>query len=217
MSDIDVEKAWRDLEEIYSQMSEEELRGLADQAYELTDMAKQALHAQISSRGLMIELAETPPNPEPLAEDEPKGDLNPADLDLVSVSQVWDADAARRVMRALYGSGIPAYLGPENLEEVDDFHSSFENGVEIRVREVDQQRALRALASVSTETDEPEADAEKPYAARCPKCQSEEIVFRGFDHDSSDGQPLSQQKFHWTCDACGHEWEDDGIEEGSVT
>jgi hypothetical protein len=40
---IDVQQQWRELEETYSNMADEESSLLASQAYELTDLAKQAL------------------------------------------------------------------------------------------------------------------------------------------------------------------------------
>jgi DNA-directed RNA polymerase subunit M/transcription elongation factor TFIIS len=209
MGDIDVEKEWRILEGAYSQMSDEELRDLATQAYDLTDIAKQALSAQLSSRELGIKLADAPPASPGADVTEPRGDLDPSNLNLECAAQVWDADEARQSMQALYDAGIPAYLGPENLENVDNFHSSFGSGVEIRVRDKDLQRAFGALAVASQQKEDEDPKADEPYVARCPKCQSEEIVFRGFD---SDAPSASQAKFQWTCDACGHEWEDDGIE-----
>src|SRR6516162_4434825 len=122
MSD-DIQQQWRDLEETYSQMSDEELEALASEGYELTDLAKQALQQQVKSRGLKIGLIEAPP-PEQTEEDEPRGDLSPADLPLVHCSDAWSADEARTIMDALYNAGIPAYLGPDLVEKVEDFHGS---------------------------------------------------------------------------------------------
>lgn len=215
MSDIDIGKQWRVLEETYSQMDEEELRDLAGKAYDLTDIAKQALQAQISSRGLQIELREQPADAPDPQEAEPTGDFDPAELSLVSVAQVWDAERARRLMGALHEAGFAVYLGPENLENVGDFHSSFDNGVEVRVRDVDQQRALYALSLLPSEKEDGAAEEEQEYVARCPKCHSDEIVFEELvAAASATGSPASN-KFRWRCDACGNEWEDDGVEEPS--
>ena len=55
-----------------------------------------------------------------------------------------------------------------------------------------------------------ESDLEN-LAVRCPKCRSTEIVL-----DSLAAEPETQAgesaKFKWTCDSCGHKWEDSGIE-----
>lgn len=217
MTEVDVGKEWRALDQTYSQMSEEELHDLAGKAYELTDIAKEALRAQISSRGLQLELRDAPPDTPELEEGEPQGEFDPADLTLVSVAEVWDADEARQLMKSLHELGFPVYLGPENLENVDDFHSKFDNGLEVRVRDVDQQRALHVLSLIPSEKNAEEEDPEEntAFLPRCPKCHSEEIVFEelvaGASHRGSD----SPQKFRWHCDACGNDWEDDGVGEQS--
>ncbi len=215
MSDLDVSKQWRVLEETYGQMGEEELRDLAGKAYDLTDIAKQALQAQISSRGLQISLREHPAGAADHQEAEPHGDFDPAELTLVSVAQVWDAAEARRVMKPLHAAGFAVYLGPENLEHVEDFHSSFDNGVEVRVRDVDQQRALHALSLLPSEKQDGPTEEEQEYVARCPKCHSDEIVFEELVAAASASGP-SSNSFRWRCDACGNEWEDDGVEEQNV-
>lgn len=68
MNDFDPNREWRRLSETYSAMTEDELQAVADDAYELTDIARQVLQAEISRRGLPIELqkeAQTPENPDP--------------------------------------------------------------------------------------------------------------------------------------------------------
>lgn len=209
--EIDVQQQWRDLEETYGQMADEEIESLAAQAYELTDFAKQALQHQIKSRGLKVELSEAPPASEGSGTDEPQGDLDPADLELVHCSDVWNAEEARTIMGALYNAGVPAYIGPSLIEKVDEFHGHYEDGVEIKVRDVDRQRAYRALSLVTMPDTGESKDDPGDYQARCPKCNSEEIVFLELDESPSQPQPGS--KFHWHCDSCGNDWEDDGIEE----
>ena len=56
MNDFDPNREWRRLSEVYAAMNEDELQAVADDAYELTDIAKQVLQAEISRRGLSIEL-----------------------------------------------------------------------------------------------------------------------------------------------------------------
>ena len=58
---IDVQQLWRELEETYSQMADEEFESLASQAYELTDIARQVLQRQITSRGLKLGFATESP------------------------------------------------------------------------------------------------------------------------------------------------------------
>ncbi len=210
MNDIDVQREWRKLAETYGGMSDEELCSLAAEAYELTDLAKQALRAEITTRGLQAEMAETPPPSDSKSEEEgPQGDLDPEELNLVCATRVWEAGEARDTMKALYDAGIPAYLGPENVEHVNEFHGSFDAGVDIRVRDVDQQRALAALAQAPSQTDEDRSE-EEPFTLRCPKCQSEEIMLEEFVPAPKATGYARPAMFRWRCDACGHQWEDDG-------
>ncbi len=54
-------------------------------------------------------------------------------------------------------------------------------------------------------------DEDKEFVVRCPKCHSQEIFLRD-DGPEADGA-AAEVKFKWQCDACGHQWEDEGIEE----
>jgi hypothetical protein len=211
--DIDVQKEWRELLETYSQMADQELQSLAAEGYELTDLAKQALQSQLKARGLKADLVETPPVSEAFDEGDQRdqrGNVDPSELDLIDVMRAWDANEARTLKSALDKGGVPSFIGPNNLDSVDDYHGSFENGIPIRVRESDQQRAARALAPMFSAVPK-DTSAEDDYQARCPKCHSDEIVFLELDRSSSP--PDAEPKFHWHCDACGNDWEDDGVEE----
>ncbi len=212
MTETDVQREWRKLEEAYGGMSDEELCSLAEQAYKLTDLARQALQAEITTRGLQAQLAEKPPRPSESEEDEQEGDLDPAELNLVSTARVWEAGEARDTMKVLYDAGIPAYLGPENVEDAAKFGGSFEAGVDIRVRDIDQERALIALAQALPQTGEDAAEGE-PFTPRCPKCRSDEVVFAELVPAAGAAESAEANKFRWRCEACGHEWEDDGVQE----
>jgi hypothetical protein len=236
MSEMDVNQEWRRLQKLYAGMANEELQAVADDGYQLTDIARQALRAEISQRRLDIVLKETPP-PSDVA-DEPHGDFDPADLDLVTVFHVGDLAEARRVKERLDANYIPSYLGPDNIDNVDLLPPITETGVAVKVRESDGERAMFAARDVLSQPDTEEAPE---YVGRCPKCHSEEIVFEGRgdlppqteaeDSDSADNEPdfdseeeaetaeagLPSEadpnaKFNWKCEACGHTWQDDGIE-----
>lgn len=51
----------------------------------------------------------------------------------------------------------------------------------------------------------------KETSIRCPKCHSTEVIFEGGTSTPIVASDDSSQKFEWTCDSCGHHWEDDGI------
>jgi Protein kinase domain len=69
---------------------------------------------------------------------------------------------------------------------------------------------FRLQTSPVLHASEPEELAE--YDARCPKCDSREIVFQNV---SAEGvkSPSANPKFNWTCGSCGHQWQDEGYEE----
>lgn len=209
MSEIDVTAEWQRLATQYAEMSDEELQTVADDGYELTDIARQALQAEISQRNLAIKLRERRVAQEETAPD-PDSPIDPADLDLVVAASVWDVEEAKRLKQALDLASIPAYLGPANSEDFSTPQPGSPSGVAVKVREVDLQRAYAAMAHSSPpeEGDSPEPE----YAGRCPNCHSTEIVFEGLDEEPTGDEPAAAAKFNWNCDACGHHWKDDGIE-----
>jgi DNA-directed RNA polymerase subunit M/transcription elongation factor TFIIS len=107
----------------------------------------------------------------------------------------------------LSNNGVPSFLGPENVESVEDFRGSFERGVDIKVREVDSGRAHAALRNIPSSDP---VDEIVEYIARCPKCHSDEIVFLSLDENATESRDA---QFNWSCDACGYKWKDDGIEQ----
>jgi DNA-directed RNA polymerase subunit M/transcription elongation factor TFIIS len=121
---------------------------------------------------------------------------------------VDDLSEARRVKRILDDAGIPCYLGPDNLENVEELQSNPKDGVDLKVRAVDNQPAMQALSRLPTL----EPDEDKEYLALCPKCHSAEIVFQSLDA-AQGANSDTESKFHWSCDACGCRWRDDGIEQ----
>lgn len=204
METIDRAEEWRRLKELYLQKSDEELEIVAVDAYDLTDVAQQALVAEIARRGLKIKMGKAPePAPEPLGDF--VADVN--ELNLISVQQVFDRDEATKIKDALNDNGLPCFLGPENGEEVEDIRGSFERGVDVKVRDVDSQRAHATLANILA-ADSVEESAE--YLARCPKCHSDEILFLNLDENATES---IDPQFNWSCDACGYRWKDDGVEQ----
>lgn len=208
--DIDVQKEWRELVETYSQMADEELQSLAAEGNELTDLAKQALQSQLKARGLRVEFVEAAPVSESSDRDDPRGDVDPSEFELIDIAHGFSAEDARDIKTALDKGGVPSFIGPNNIDNVDDYHGSFEDGIPMRVLRSDHERAVCALAQFLPATPEEEPTEADGYRARCPKCHSDEIVFLELDRSAAlNGEP----KFHWHCDACSHEWEDDGVEE----
>jgi len=204
MDSLDPVEESRRLQERYARLSDDELQAVADEGYDLTDLAKQTLQAEILGRGLHIQLrsAPTPPAPDPAT-----SDFGPSDLDLIMAHRVWDLAEARQLKSILDDARIPSYLGPDNLDNLETFKGSFDGGVDLKVRYVDNQRALQAISQSLP----PDSEVETDYVPRCPKCHSPEIVFQSLDSRSAANSALDST-FNWSCDACGHHWKDDGIE-----
>ena len=212
--EADPAREWQRLQEVYSQMSEDELQSVAEEAYGLTDVAKQVLASEIKSRGLNIVLAEDAPGNEeevPI-EDASTEVFDPEDIELVSVHTSWAEGDARTAKNILDEAGIPSYFGPENLKKVSNYKGSYERGVNLKVRAELREGAVRILAQQWPKSDNAAPDPELPDSdIRCPKCHSDEVVLDSAEN--KDSIEDDAEVFHWHCDACGYKWQDDGVEE----
>lgn len=234
MSQIDVNEQWRRLQQDYTAMADEELAAIAKQAYDLTDIARQALQAEISRRHVTIELKlQTPRNEEvpaylpyeepfpedPSFEDEfsaeerqpPRGypaGFDPEDWELVSFTHVDDVAQGSKLKQCFDEAGIPSYYGPEVVDDLRLLQSSFKGSLEVKVREVDLARAIAVRNRCTALSVDEEPEEISDYSVHCPKCHSSGIVFRKLETEQDGGAT----KFSWSCDACGYQWKDDGIE-----
>jgi DNA-directed RNA polymerase subunit M/transcription elongation factor TFIIS len=216
MQPLDPAGEWLRLSERYRQLSDEELVGLACQTSELTDGAQQALAQEIASRRLKIppDEAAARPIPEPQLDstDDSKSPYA-EDRELVVICTVWSLADALRIQRLLDTAGIPFYMGPEKATDVNAVTSNFANGLSVQIMQVGVPWARQALQVYFPADEPPEEKAKESdnLAIYCPKCHSTEVVFEDLDRgpENSEGKPSS--KFKWTCDSCGHKWEDDGL------
>jgi DNA-directed RNA polymerase subunit M/transcription elongation factor TFIIS len=204
------------LSEHYRHLSDDELVGLARQTSELTDGAQQALAQEIANRRLKIppEESAAPPSPEPQPDCAEDGESPYAeDRELVVICTVWSLTDALKLQRLLDTAGIPFYLGPEKATGAEAVTSNFANGLSVQIMQVGVPWARQVLQQYFPADEPPEkkADESDNLAIHCPKCHSTEVVFDDLDRgpENSEGKPSS--KFKWTCDSCGHEWEDDGL------
>jgi hypothetical protein len=217
MTTIDPAAEYRRLKEVYGRMNDEELASVADEAYELTVVAKQVLAGEIASRGLDIHLNEFPPETERrspasgFVSEEPGFD--PANLDLTVVRRMWGFQEAETAKGILTEAGIPSYFGNDNLESASDVRD-FDAGVDLKVCSDDAARAMHALVNNwpgSPEiADQREAGEHTEYAIRCPRCKSIEVIFLQREGAQTENSAFND-RYQWTCDHCGHEWEDDGM------
>jgi len=191
------------LRKLYADMGDGELEALADEAYTLTDIARQTLLAELSSRGMHVALRDAPA---------PRNSFNMPDLNLVVYRRVADLAEARWLKNILENAGVASCLGPDNLYNLDEFRSSFTGGVDLKILERDLQTAAAATRGLYPPDPADELD-DIACDARCPKCHSSEIVFEGREAEPG-ADPDLDSKFNWSCDVCGHHWQDDGIAQG---
>jgi DNA-directed RNA polymerase subunit M/transcription elongation factor TFIIS len=208
METADPVAEWNRLTELYRQKSDDELELIAADAYDLTDTARQVLAAEIGSRKLDIKLNDQPPPPEEEGLG-PVHDIDPVEFDLQSVYVAKNMEDLIEFKRVLEEAGIAHFIGPNHVQELEDFHESFEPGVRVYVRYVDWQRTLSYLANRPPQSSPKEQASETNSESEnlpiiCPACQSEEVVF--LSHD-----PKDESKLRWRCDACGNRWTDDAV------
>jgi len=136
-----------------------------------------------------------------------------ADRKLVELCTVWSVRDALKVQTILDRAGIPFFMGPEKATGVDEVTSDFSKGVGVQIMQIGLPWAGRAMLYYEPEDDptpkEPENSDE--LLVRCPKCNSEEVVFEGGTSTLVVRTDDSSQKYRWSCDSCGYEWEDDGV------
>lgn len=231
MDTIDRAAEYRRLTETYRQMSDEELTHIAEEAYQLTELAQRALQTEVTNRRLDLQLQLQSPDPDvpagtddfyadcDLAEDPDAlaGDeFDPDDLGLVPFRRVWDMQEARTAKWVLNNSGIACFLGDDNIEDLDQYNGSFEGGVDMKVREADMNLAIHAVINnwpkpTAEEQAQDELAEQTNYDVRCPRCHEKEIVFDGRDGETT-GNEAFHAKFKWHCPSCHHAWLDDGLE-----
>jgi DNA-directed RNA polymerase subunit M/transcription elongation factor TFIIS len=209
MTDIDPAGEWRELSERYRGMSDEELVVLARQSPELTDVAQQALTQEISYRKLEIPSEEMPPPSEP--EPDPESPYA-EDRQLVELCTVWSLRDALQLQTLLDRAGIPFFMGPEKATSVDQVTSDFLKGVSVKIMRIGLPWTRQAMLNYEP-ADEPGPKPEpEELPVRCPKCGSAEVVLGRLVTESPTAKDSSPHpQFEWTCDSCGHQWEDDGI------
>ena len=222
---LNIDEEWSRLTDLYSGMSEGELEKLANEAYELTDLARDVLRGEISRRGLRLQLWDQPAPPAIALPEERPEDFDPADLDLVGFGRVYDLADARRTKSILDQAGISSFFGTDNLKNVDELGPSFaaaeaeaqkrgyQVGVQLKIPARDREGAAEAFANAPQALKPQDTPEDEPnYVAVCPRCHSPEIVFQGIEEGVSPDPDVNSQ-WNWSCDACGHKWRDDGVEQ----
>jgi hypothetical protein len=142
------------LAEHYASITEEELRQFADDAWSLTDSAKELLKA--SFPGLAIKLRDPPTKDEPVGE-------------LVILRTFRDLPEALLAKSILDSSGIKCFLQDENAIRLNWLWSNALGSMKLLVREEDASEAAQLLEQKRIESFDLTAGGSYKQP-RCPVC-----------------------------------------------
>ncbi len=148
MAMIDPEQERQRLAEVYSDKSDEELEQVAEQAHGLTDLAREALRAELTKRELYVGQ---------LDDDEPDEE-RATFRDLIVIRSYWNLVEAELAKGVLDAAGIEAFLFDDNMVRLDWFNANALGGVKLRVDAANVEAANRVLdESVSDAAEEPDS------------------------------------------------------------
>ena len=190
------------LVKLYGGMSEGELRKVANDAAELTDVARQTLAEEIARRGLDIPLVDSV-----VVE---KLELR----ELVTIHQFRDLPEALLAKGSLESAGIECFLVDQNMVRMDWFLSNLLGGIKLKVKKEDAEEALDLLSEPMPEGFEIDG-IERYEQPRCPLCGSFEISHQaGLDKRfalpalAAGGIPIPVARDDWKCQSCGQGWQE---------
>jgi hypothetical protein len=134
MTQIDPEQERKRLTEVYGQQTDEELAAVAHEEHELTDVAREALRAELAKRGLYSGQLE---------EISSLGEDSAEFRDLVTIRSFWSLPEAQLASGLLGTAGIDSFLFDENMVRVSLVNVV--GGVKLRVDAQNADEANRIL------------------------------------------------------------------------
>lgn len=187
------------LEQLYAAMADGELEKISGDAISLTDIAREALFAELRRRNMPVpDIAkQTPPVPE--------------FRELVTVGQFRDLTDALAAKGSLESTGIECFLRDDNIVRMDWFYSNLIGGVRLQVDPEDVEAATAVLDAPIPDDFDVEGVGEYKQP-RCPKCGSLAIGFEHLDRPLALASlwlvnlPITRTRDLWACDECGHQW-----------
>jgi hypothetical protein len=152
MTMIYPEQESRRLAEIYASQSDGELARVAGQISELTDLARQALRAELNKRDMYIGQLQ-----------ESADSYAPEFRDLVPIRTFWNLLEAELARGLLESAGIEAFLFDDNMVRLDWFNANALGGVKLRVDADKVEEATRILEeNVSADIPPQEEEEDSP-------------------------------------------------------
>ncbi len=221
--EIDRAAEWLRLTEVYREMYDDELRNLAAEIADLTEVAQQVLRDEIKRR----RLDETPKpsevsksrNDEPgmgwgRADDDPNGGETSLESG-ESHEYTWKtplceretSEEAWQISEVLRRAGIESWIERTGAKHPVVWDERMVGELQILVA-ADQLEEARAIAArpipqdIIDESRTEEPEFEPPI---CPNCRSADVLLESAD-------PVNA----WECEACGHQWTEPAEEPGSA-
>jgi hypothetical protein len=200
MTSPDTERERQRLTDWYTAKSDEELAQLASDAGSLTELARSALSAVISRRGLDIPLVE-------------KVSADDAEqFEVIAIRRYRDIPAALLAKSILDSAGIENFLTDVNTVRMDWLWSNALGGVRLFVKDSDASAAEELLNQSFQDSFEVEGQ-ERFTQPRCPVCQSFDVSYKGLHKRIAYASiilqvPIPLSRLGWRCASCGHMWED---------
>jgi hypothetical protein len=208
MADSDSEKKRQEAAQIFAGMTEVELRELAEQAWSLTELGKQALGSELTRRGLEIGLAESA-----------AGDA--ATSNLVTLRQFRDLPEALLAKGALESAGVQCFLADDMTIRMDWLWSNALGGIKLCVKSEDADAAAQLLDQGIPEVFDVKGIGEYKQPS-CPNCKSLDISSEALNKPVAYtsillGVPIPLSRHRWRCNSCSHLWhESDDAPQPSV-
>jgi hypothetical protein len=146
MADVNPEQERTRLRRVYSGMSEEELREIAEDGASLTPEAVQALTAEIARRGLDVFVSTSSPGEDTLQQ-----------RDLVTIRRFQTLSEAMVAKSVLDGAGIESFLFDDNTARM--YVSIAVGGIRMQVNRDDAEQALELLQQPTPDGSDVEGDS----------------------------------------------------------
>jgi hypothetical protein len=151
MTMIDPAQEQQRLADLYASQTDEELENVAAQAHELTEVAREALRAELTKRGLYVGQLEEPAPEQDAAEFR----------NLVTIRTFWNLMEAELAKGLLDAAGIEPFLFDDNMVRLDWFNANALGGVKLRVDASNVEAANQVLEEAAAEA----ASSEEPESA----------------------------------------------------
>jgi len=232
MAKVDPINERQRLADVYAGQLDGELEKVAGEAYELSDLAREVLKAELEKRGLNVRLAEHAPIPVrkgPQPGDPPKendedieamqpqlavGEAEYEAGEMVVIRKFRDLPEALLAKGSLDSAGIECVLADQNMVRLDWFVSNAIGGIKLLVPSHEVADAEQVLNQPIPEHFDVTGIGEYEQP-RCPKCGSLDINYKELDPTAylslAVQVPIPFRRRAWRCHSCQAEWEDDGM------